>query len=112
MAPPCGSTLGEAPVDATESFQARQDIQPAELYRYLQGITQQGHQDSAHIQYRYHLQYRQDSMEARRRYENNLRRMNDHKAFVDSGLRGAMIATIKDLQRREVTALKTANETY
>ncbi len=51
-------------------------------------------------------------MEARHRYENNLRKMKDHKAFVDAGLAGAMMATVKDLQRREVAALKVANEAH
>ncbi len=51
-------------------------------------------------------------MEARRRYENNLRRMRDHKAFVNAGLTGPMMSTVKALQRREVAALKTDNETH
>ncbi len=112
MPPPCGSTLGEAPVDATEIWEPRSDILPAELHRYLQGIAQQGHQDSAHIQYGYYLQYQQDSMEARRSYENNLRTMKDHKAFVDADLAGVMMATIKDLQCKQVAALKVANEAH
>ncbi len=104
--PPEGSTLGEAPIDPTESFQPWPDIQTAELYRYLRGIAQQGHQDSAHLHYQYYLQYRQDSMEARRRYENNLRRMREHTAHVDAGMTGPVMSTVKTLQCREVAALE------
>ena len=108
--PPSGISLATLPPEQPESWKPWTGISQSELFAYLERIAQGGQRDVNHEHYQRFARFRQDTLDALQRFENNLRALQACSRHLDSDLAGTVLVTVRDLQRREVAARQAAAE--
>ncbi len=91
--PPSGLSLTTLPPEQPDSWKPWAGISQSELFAYLERIAQGGQRDANHEHYQRFARFRQDTLDALRRFENNLQSLQN-----------------QDLQRREAAARQAAVE--
>ncbi len=82
----------------------------SELLTYLEGIAQGGQRDANHEHYQLFARFRQDTLDALHRFENNLLSLQSRLGHLDPDRARAVLVTVRDLQRREAAARQAATK--
>ena len=102
--PPSGLSLTTLPIEQPDSWKPWVGISQSELFAYLERIARGGQRDANHEHYQRFARFRQDMLDALRRFENNLQSLQNRPRHLDPDLAGTVLVTVRDLQRREVAA--------
>ena len=108
--PPSGISLTTLPPEQPDSWKPWAGISQSELFAYLERIARGGQRDANHEHYQRFARFRQDTLDALQRFENNLRALQNRSRHMDPDLAGTVLVTVSDLQRREVAARQAATE--
>ncbi len=108
--PPSGLSLTTLPPEQPDSWKPWAGISQPGLFAYLERIARGGQRDANHEHYQQFARFRQDTLDALRRFENHLQSLQDRPRHLDHDLAGTVLVTVHDLQRREVAARQAATE--
>ncbi len=82
----------------------------SELLNYFERIARGGQRDANHEHYQCFTRFRQDTLDALHHFEINLQSLQGCERHLDPDMAGVVLATVNELQRREVAAGRALDE--